>query len=112
MAGARKPDVSSRSRRRSSINLKEMTMNWDRIEGNWKQFEGHVKAQWGKLTDHHLDRIAGNREQLVGHIQENYGIAKDEAESQVKDWEKRNHDFFAETAAQIKHQHVSLKGSE
>jgi uncharacterized protein YjbJ (UPF0337 family) len=84
-------------------------MNWDRIEGNWKQIEGKVKAQWGKLTNDHLDVIAGKREQLVGKIQENYGIARDEAERQVKDWEDRNQDLFAETAAKIrdlpKHMH-------
>jgi len=69
-------------------------MNWDRVEGNWKQFKGKVKEQWGKLTDDHLDNIAGKRDQLVGRIQEGYGIGKDEAETQVKDWEDRNKDLF------------------
>ena len=73
-------------------------MNWDRIEGNWKQVKGKVKQQWGKLTDDHLDTVAGSRDQLVGKIQENYGIAKDEAESQVKDWESRNKDLFDDAA--------------
>jgi uncharacterized protein YjbJ (UPF0337 family) len=85
-------------------------MNWNRVEGNWKQLKGNVQAQWGKLTDHHFDRIAGNRDQLVGHIQENYGIAQDEAERQVKDWEHRNRDVFAETAAEVKKHQVGLKG--
>jgi hypothetical protein len=31
-------------------------------------------------------------------IQESYGIARDEAERQVKDWEKRNERFFNERA--------------
>ena len=86
-------------------------MNWDRIEGNWKQIKGNVKEQWGKLTDDHLDRIAGKRDQLVGKIQENYGIAKDEAERQVKAWEDRNEDVFAETAAAIHKLPKSLHGS-
>ena len=73
-------------------------MNWDRIEGNWKQVKGKVKQQWGKLTDDHLDTVAGSRDQLVGKIQEHYGIAKDEAESQVKDWESRNQDLFDDSA--------------
>ena len=77
-------------------------MNWDRIEGNWKQFKGNVNEQWGKLTDDQLDRIAGKRDQLVGKIQENYGIARDEAERQVKDWENRNEDVFADTVAEVK----------
>lgn len=63
-------------------------MNKDIISGNWKQFKGEVQKQWGKLTDDKLDQIDGNREKLVGKIQEEYGVAKDEAEKQVKEWEK------------------------
>ena len=69
-------------------------MNWDRIEGNWKQAKGKVKEQWGKLTDDQLDVIGGRREQLLGVLQESYGIAKDEAERQIRDWEKRNERAF------------------
>lgn len=65
-------------------------MNRDIIEGNWKEFKGKVKAQWGKLTDDRLDVIDGKRDQLTGEIQEAYGISKDEAEKQVKDFEKIN----------------------
>jgi uncharacterized protein YjbJ (UPF0337 family) len=67
-------------------------MNEDRIEGNWKQFKGKVKEQWGKLTDDDLDVIAGRRDQLAGKIQERHGVARDEAERQIKDFEKRNPD--------------------
>lgn len=69
-------------------------MNWDRIEGQWKQAKGKVKEQWGKLTDDELDVISGKREQLIGMIQDCYGVAKDEAERQVKEWEKRNDKLF------------------
>jgi uncharacterized protein YjbJ (UPF0337 family) len=69
--------------------LKEIVMNWDRIEGNWKQLKGKTKEQWGKLTDDDFDVIAGRRDQLAGKIQERYGVAKDEAERQVSDWERR-----------------------
>lgn len=86
-------------------------MNWDRVEGNWKQCKGKVQEQWGKLTDDQIDQIAGKREQLVGKIQENYGIAKDESERQVADWEDRNQDLFAETAAAIAKLPRSLHGS-
>lgn len=65
-------------------------MNWDRIEGNWKQAKGKVKEQWGRLTDDHLNIIDGRRDRLLGQIQESYGIARDEAESQMQVWEKRN----------------------
>ncbi len=68
-------------------------MNQDRIEGNWKQFKGKVKEQWGKLTDDDIDVIAGKRDQLLGRIQERHGVAKDEAETQLKNWESRNPDF-------------------
>jgi len=47
-----------------------------------------VKVQWNKLTDDEVDQIAGRREILLGKIQEKYGIAKEEAEKQIKDWEK------------------------
>jgi len=63
-------------------------MNWDQVKGNWKQFSGTVKVKWGKLTDDEVDQIAGRRDILLGKIQEKYGIAKEEAEKQVKDWEK------------------------
>ena len=32
----------------------------------------------------------GQRDELVGKIQEAYGISRDEADRQVKDWEKLN----------------------
>jgi uncharacterized protein YjbJ (UPF0337 family) len=68
-------------------------MNEDRIRGNWKQVKGKVKEQWGRLTDDDLDVIAGKRDQLLGRIQERHGIAKDEAERQVEDFERRNTDM-------------------
>jgi len=34
--------------------------------------------------------IEGKRDQLVGKVQERYGYAKDQAEKEVNDWEKRN----------------------
>jgi uncharacterized protein YjbJ (UPF0337 family) len=71
-------------------------MNHDRIEGNWKQVKGKVKEQWGKLTDDDLDVIAGKRDQLLGRIQERHGLAKDEAETQVRAFERSNPTFFFE----------------
>lgn len=65
-------------------------MNWDIVEGNWKQFKGKVKARWGKLTDDHLDAIAGKRDVLAGKIQEAHGVTRDEAERQIKDFEKHH----------------------
>ena len=65
-------------------------MNKDEIGGNWKQFKGKAKEKWGKLTDDDMTVIEGKRDQLVGKIQERYGYAKDQAENEVVDWEKRN----------------------
>ncbi len=69
-------------------------MNWDRIEGNWKQLKGQAQAHWGKLTDDDFSVIAGKREQLAGKLQERYGIAKDVAEQQVSDWERKADDSW------------------
>lgn len=65
-------------------------MNQDQFSGNWKQLKGKVKEQWGDLTDDDLMTIEGQRDQLVGRVQERYGIAKEQAEDQVKAWEKHN----------------------
>jgi uncharacterized protein YjbJ (UPF0337 family) len=72
-------------------------MNWDQIAGQWKQATGKVKAQWGKLTDDDLNVVAGRRDQFVGKIQERYGVAKDEAERQLADWERRASDAWFAT---------------
>lgn len=63
-------------------------MNKEILEGNWNQIKGEVQKRWGKLTNDNLDQINGNRTKLLGIIQESYGVAKEEAEKQVKDWEK------------------------
>jgi uncharacterized protein YjbJ (UPF0337 family) len=63
-------------------------MNWDIAAGNWKSFKGKIKEKWGKLTDDDLTRIEGRREQLLGIVQQRYGVAKDEAERQIRDWER------------------------
>ena len=63
-------------------------MNSDIFEGNWKQFKGDIQKKWGELTDDELDKAEGNREKFLGLIQENYGVARDEAEKQLKSFEK------------------------
>jgi len=63
-------------------------MNWDRVEGNWKALKGQVKQQWGRLTDDDLDVIDGKREELLGRIQNAYGMSRDDADRQIREWEK------------------------
>ena len=63
-------------------------MNKNIAEGKWDQLKGKVKTKWGKLTDDDLTIIEGKREQLSGKIQERYGVAQDEAEKQVRDFDR------------------------
>jgi uncharacterized protein YjbJ (UPF0337 family) len=63
-------------------------MNSDTIKGDWTRLKGKIKEAWGNLTDDDLDVIAGKRDQLVGLIQKKYGIAREEAERQVRDFER------------------------
>jgi uncharacterized protein YjbJ (UPF0337 family) len=63
-------------------------MNRDIMEGKWEQVKGSVQKTWGKLTNDDLDKIAGDRRKLAGRIQEAYGVSQDEAEKQLKDWER------------------------
>lgn len=63
-------------------------VDWNRISGNWTHWRGRVRERWGRLTDDHLDVIRGRREQLTGSIQSLYGIGKDEAERQLRNWER------------------------
>ena len=72
-------------------------MNWDRIEGQWKNLTGHAKEQWGKLTDDDIEIVAGRRDQLAGKIQERYGVAKDEAERQLTEWQRKVSDAWFST---------------
>ncbi len=63
-------------------------MNRQILEGNWKQLKGRIKERWGELTDDELDVIEGRRDMLVGTLQKRYGITLDEAEKQLREWEK------------------------
>ena len=64
-------------------------MNKERLKGEWKQLKGKAKEQWGKLTDDDLATIDGQRDQLVGKVQEAYGRTKEEAEKEVRQFQKQ-----------------------
>jgi len=66
-------------------------MNQDIIKGKWSQLSGKLKEKWGKLTDDDVNQLDGHREYLVGKLQERYGIAKDQADVQVKEFERSLH---------------------
>lgn len=74
-------------------------MNQDTLMGNWTQIKGQVREKWGKLTENDLEVIAGRRDQLLGRLQERYGLAKDAAEKQIAEFEKRITASNAATAA-------------
>ena len=63
-------------------------MNQDVIQGQWQQLKGSLKSKWGKLTDDDLSRAQGNHEYLAGRLQERYGWQKDQAERELRDFER------------------------
>lgn len=63
--------------------------NRQRITHDWSALKGQIKEQWGKLTDDDLLAIAGQREQLLARIRSHYHLAAEEAERQVKEWERK-----------------------
>lgn len=79
-------------------------MNTDRLRGQWKQVKGKIKEQWGRLTEDDLDVIAGKRDQLLGRIQQRHGLAKEEAQRQVQEFEKRNPDVVLDDASPTRDQ--------
>ena len=63
-------------------------MNQDIIKGKWTQLSGKLKQKWGKLTDDDVNLLDGHRDYLIGKLQERYGIAKEKAETQIKEFER------------------------
>jgi uncharacterized protein YjbJ (UPF0337 family) len=68
---------------------RETVMTSDRVAGAWHQIRGRLKEQWGKLTEDDLKELEGHAEQLAGKLQERYGLAREEAERQMKEFQKR-----------------------
>jgi uncharacterized protein YjbJ (UPF0337 family) len=64
-------------------------VNWEQIKGGWNQLKGQAKQQWGKLTDDDLSVIEGRRDELIGRLQTRYGYAKEQAENEVRSWERK-----------------------
>lgn len=65
----------------------------DVIADNWDAIKTDIQKKWAKLTNDNLEQINGNREKLTGAIQKQYGIARDEAERQMREWEKNRKNF-------------------
>ncbi len=64
-------------------------MNKDTIQGNWEQVKGKAKQKWAMLGDDDFSLLAkGKVQEFSGKIQSAYGKSKDEAEKQIKEFEK------------------------
>jgi uncharacterized protein YjbJ (UPF0337 family) len=60
----------------------------DAIADNWELLRDDAQKKWNKLTNDNLEQINGSREKLSGALQKQYGIAHEEAEKQMREWEK------------------------
>ena len=63
-------------------------MNKEQTQGKAEQITGKIKETWGKLTDNDIALLKGNRQEFYGKLEKQYGIAKEEAERQIKEFEK------------------------
>jgi len=77
-------------------------MDWVFVESTRTRATNRIKEQWAELTDDHVQSIDGKRDNLVTKLEEQLRVSPQDAERQVVDWESRNHDLFAETAAAVK----------
>jgi uncharacterized protein YjbJ (UPF0337 family) len=68
--------------------MRRIKMNESILKGKWKQIKGSAKKRWGELTDDELDIVEGDAEKLAGKIQERYGKSKEEAEEEVREFER------------------------
>ena len=63
-------------------------MNEDQVKGKFDQIKGKLKETWGRLSDDDFALYNGKREQFIGKLTEKYGIAKEEAETKLKELEE------------------------
>ena len=68
--------------------LRSDDMNQDLIQEKWPEIRNSMHAKFGKLTAEDLGRSGVNHQYLVGKLQERYGWQKDQAEREVRDFEK------------------------
>jgi len=63
-------------------------MDWERISGNWAHWRERIQGRWSRLTNYQLDKAAGRREPLLRQIQETYDLTREEADRQLRNWER------------------------
>lgn len=62
-------------------------MGWNHIESNWKNLKSVIQQNWTQLTDEDLDKINGNRDLLISTIQEKYASNRNDAQTEVENWQ-------------------------
>lgn len=55
---------------------------------NWKQIQSQARQRWSDLTQDDLTQAEGSRDYLVNTVQQRCGLSRDQAEQQVKDFER------------------------
>jgi uncharacterized protein YjbJ (UPF0337 family) len=63
-------------------------MTWETMAGNWQDSQTKVRRRWSRLTDEDLRRVNGRRAELVMVVAERYGLKRDQAETQIEDFEQ------------------------
>lgn len=74
-------------------------MDWQRTARNWPQFALDARQYWPRLSVAELEAIAGRREALCACVQQAYGVSLEDADEQIRGWERQRRDT-ALTAAQ------------
>jgi uncharacterized protein YjbJ (UPF0337 family) len=66
-----------------------MSATTDKLKGNWNQIKGKLKEKYADLTDNDLLYVEGKEDQLVGRLQEKLGQSKEEVNSLLEGFGKR-----------------------
>ena len=61
----------------------------DKIKGNWNEMKGKLKQQYASLTDNDLLYVEGKEDQLIGRLQEKLGQSKEQVNSLLEGFGKR-----------------------
>ena len=60
-----------------------------KVEPNtWNQIQRRIKDRWNKLTDADLVAVGGMRENLVAKVETVYGLRREDADREVRDFER------------------------
>lgn len=63
-------------------------VNQEQVSGKFDQLKGKIKETWGRLSDDDIALYNGKQDQFFGKLKEAYGVAREEAEEQIKQFER------------------------